>query len=143
MTAEGEDLIRWSWRATGLLTVAAAAGVVAPDDLGLVTALVSIALFLVGCGVFLRAYWLALQRSRHEAIGIGGLYFLAGSAPVGVRRSLLGSLAVQVAVALAAAAARPFTSVAFVVLAPMLGLALAGLWAARHGTFPPRPDREP
>jgi hypothetical protein len=35
-----------------------------------------------------------------------------------------------------AAAARPFTALAFSVLVPMLGVGLLALWAARHGRFP-------
>ena len=39
----------------------------------------------------------------------------------------------------AAASIRPFTAVAFGILAPMLGLGLMGLWGARHGRFPAAP----
>ena len=42
----------------------------------------------------------------------------------------------QVVAAVATAAVRPFTSLAFGVLAPMCGLGLIALWAGRHGTFP-------
>ena len=48
---------------------------------------------------------------------------------------MLGSLAAQVAIGVGTAAARPFTSLAFGVLAPLYGLALTGLWGARHGRF--------
>jgi hypothetical protein len=48
-----------------------------------------------------------------------------------------------VVVAFAAAALRPFTSLAFGILVPMWGLALAGVWGARHGTFGPRVVAEP
>ncbi|MGH9282335.1 MAG: hypothetical protein ACRD0S_05305, partial [Acidimicrobiales bacterium] len=41
-------------------------------------------------------------------------------------------------VALVAAGVRPNSSLAFGVLAPLWGQGLAALWAARHGTFPPR-----
>jgi hypothetical protein len=41
-------------------------------------------------------------------------------------------------VAVATAAARPFSSLAFGILAPMFGLALLALWGAVHGRFPPR-----
>ena len=41
--------------------------------------------------------------------------------------------------AVATAAARPFTPLAFGVLAPMFGLGVMGLWGAKFGTFPPRP----
>jgi hypothetical protein len=52
-------------------------------------------------------------------------------------------LAAQVVVAVATAAARPFTTLAFGVLVPVFGVGLNGLWAARHGRFPPRPVPEP
>ena len=52
------------------------------------------------------------------------------------------SLAVEVVVALGAAIARPYTSLAAGTLVPVYGLALCGLWAARHGTFPPREPPE-
>ena len=62
------------------------------------------------------------------------LFFLSsGAAPTAVRRHLLGSLALSVVVAVATVKANPFSA-----LVPMLALGLAGLWSARHGTFPPR-----
>ena len=42
----------------------------------------------------------------------------------------------------AAASIRPFTEVAFGILAPMFGLGLMALWGGRHGTFPPRPPEQ-
>jgi hypothetical protein len=88
------------------------------------------------------AYATAVNRSRTDAIGIGGLFFLAGDvAPDTVRRNLLAALAAQTGVALVTAAARPFTSLAFGVLVPVYGLALTGLWAARRGRFEPRATR--
>ena len=105
-------------------------------------ALVSTLLFAVGVGVFFWAYAIAVGRSRTDAIGIGGLFFLAGDvAPSHERRHLMGSLVLQTITALGAASARPFTSLAFGVLAPLYGLATAGLWGARYGRFGRRPDR--
>jgi hypothetical protein len=43
-----------------------------------------------------------------------------------------------VAVSVAGASVRPFTTLAFGTLAPMLGIGINGLWAARHGRFPAR-----
>src|SRR4051812_35483515 len=100
-------------------------------------------MFAGGVGVFLWAYAIAVGRSRNDAIGIGGLYFLQGSAPPAIRLHLLGSLGAEVVIALVAASLRPFTGVAFSILAPMWGLGLCGLWAARFGTFPPRSPRPP
>lgn len=98
---------------------------------------VAVALFLAGCGLFVAAYATAVARSRSAEMGIGGLFFLAGrgTAPPKVKRALLGSFAIQVVVALTTAIARPFSTLAFGVLAPLFGVAVQGLWAARHGRF--------
>jgi len=48
-----------------------------------------------------------------------------------------------VVAAFATAAARPNSSLAFGILAPLWGQGLAGLWGARHGAFPPRPAAGP
>lgn len=129
-----------SWIGTGVFVAVATVATLLPDEAARAAAVVDVALFAVGVVAFLWAYWIAVQRSRTDAIGIGGLYFLAGSAPKEVRVRLLGSLAVQVAVAVVSASIRPYTAVAFGILVPVLGLGLAGLWGARHGTFPPRDE---
>lgn len=118
------------------MLAATAAAAVATAGARPVAAAVALGLNGVGVVVFFWAYAIAVNRSRRDAIGIGGLFFLAGGvAPAPVRRALLGSLATQVAVGVGTAAARPFTSLAFGVLAPLYGLALTGLWAARRGRF--------
>ena len=105
------------------------------DPLGAVVALV---LFGLGCLAFLVALWLGIQRSRESLLGIAGWFFLMGSAPRRVQVHLLGSLGIEVAVALVTAAARPFSTLAFGILVPTYGLALCGIWSALHGRFPPR-----
>jgi hypothetical protein len=125
---------------TAVFVVVAVASAVALDRLKVMVVVVSLVLFAVGCIAFLWAYAIAVNRSRTDAIGIGGLFFLQGSAPRAVQVRLLGALAVQVVVAVATAAVHPFTSQAFAVLAPMFGLGLAGLWGARHGRFGPRTE---
>jgi hypothetical protein len=98
-----------------------------------------VALFTGGCVVFIVAFLHAVLRSRTDDISVATLFFLMGDGtPKPVRRRLFASLAVEVVVALAAAAARPFTTQAAGVLAPMWGLSLCGLWAARHSRFNPR-----
>jgi hypothetical protein len=94
-------------------------------------------LFAGGCAIFLWALVLAATRGREAEIGMGGLFFLAGSAPAGVQRLLVGSLAAEAVGALATAAARPFTALAFGILVPVWGLGHCGLWAARYGEFGP------
>ena len=135
---EGGAVVRASWWGTGGFVAVSVAGVlVAP--LRPVALVVDAALFAIGVVAFLWAYGRVLGRSRTEQIGVTGVYFLSeGAAPPGVRRSLLGALGVQVVVALVTAAARPYTALAAGVLVPMYGLALCGVWAARHGRFPRR-----
>jgi hypothetical protein len=134
----GNRLLVMDLAATVVLVVVLAAAVVVPDEAGAVAAAWSLLLFVAGCGAFLWAFAIAVQRSRTDAIGIGGLYFLGGTAPPPVRRRFLGLLAAQCLAAIAAAAARPFTVLAFGTLAPMFGLGVQGLWGARHGHFEPR-----
>lgn len=142
MTDEGGRLLEVDRVVTVVLGVVLAGGVVDPDGLGVVAAAWSVLVFVGGCVAFLWAYGLAIQRSRTDEIGIGGLYFLTGTAPEPVRRWFLGLLGAQSLLAVAAAASRPFTALAFGVLAPMFGLGVQGLWAARYGRFAPRRGRD-
>jgi hypothetical protein len=137
--APGRLLVRASWLGTVVFAATATAAVISEQmrPVGVVSAFVW---FSLGCVVFLWAYAVGLDRSRTEELSVAGIYFLAGSAPRPVQVALLGSTAVQLVVAFASASIRPFTSLAFGILVPMYGLGLAGLWAARHGTFPPRRD---
>ena len=130
-------IIKASWLGTAVLLVSSLLAVTV-EAVDLVAAVVHLVMFAGGVVVFLWAYAIAVGRSRTDEIGIGGLYFLAGTAPPAVRLQLLRSLAAQVVIAVAAASIRPFSSVAFAILAPMWGLGLAGLWGARYGTFAPR-----
>ncbi|MCU0270835.1 MAG: hypothetical protein MUF83_19625 [Acidimicrobiales bacterium] len=138
-THAGDGLIRASWIGTAVFSVTALAATAAPEPLVWISVPVALVLFAVGIAAFLWAYVIAIGRSRTDLIGIGNLFFLSGCAPSRVRRHLMASFAVQVAVALLTASLKPFTPLAFGILAPMYGLGLAGLWGARHGTFDPRP----
>ncbi len=136
----GARIITVSRMGTVVFTVTAILAVIDRELFGILAVAVDLALFFVGCVVFLWAFAIAVDRSRTDAIGIGGLYFLAGSAPKDVQLALMVPFGVQVVVALVTAGLRPFTSLAFGVLVPMFGLAQAGLWGARHGTFGSRFD---
>lgn len=132
----GAGVVNLSFAGTGVLVVGAGVGSTAPDTLGTLTTVVSVALFVTGVGGFLWGYATGVVRSREEQVTLGGLFFLSGSAPAVVRFRLRLSLALQIVVAVAAASLRPYTAVASAVLAPMLGLGLMAFWGARHGTFP-------
>jgi hypothetical protein len=134
----GRAIVTADAAGTAAFVLACIAGVAVPDPLGLITAAVSIALFLAGCVAFLAALAAAAGRSRRETVSLAGVYFLSGSAPRWPKRPLLGLLAVQVVVAVTAGVVRIYTPVAFAALAPMFGLGMTGLWGARHGRFPPR-----
>ena len=135
---KGARIVHAAWAGTAAFAVTAGLATVVPSA-DLVALVLALGLFVAGSAAFSAALVLGAGRSRREEIVVPSLFFLQGSAPRPVRRRLLGALAVQVLVALVTAGVRPNTSLAFGVLAPMYGLGLAGLWAARHGAFPPRP----
>jgi hypothetical protein len=139
---KGWGLIRASWTGTAVFSATSATAALAPaDGVDAVAFGVAVVMFGAGCVAFALAYSRVLSRSRTELIGVAQVYLLtAGVAPGPVRRHLLGALTVQVVVAIAAAAMRPYSSLAAGTLAPMFGLGLCGMWAARYGTFPPRAD---
>ena len=114
----GRDIIRSSWLGTAAFVAATIP--LAVVEVGQVVAVaVDVLLFVAGSAIFLWALALAAGRSREAEISMAGLL-------------------VEAVVAVAAAAARPFTAVAFGILVPTWGLAHGELWAARHGTFGPR-----
>lgn len=133
----GARLIVASAAGTALFTVTAVVAAIVGGWTLWPAFVVAVALFLTGCGLFVAAYATAVARSRSAEMGIGGLFFLAGAgtAPAHVKRWLLGCFAIQVVVALGTAVARPFSTLAFGVLAPLFGVAAQGLWAARYGRF--------
>ena len=134
----GKELVNIAWLGTGAFAATAIGAAIVPDLLRVPALVAALGLFAAGCVCFLWGFGVAVGRSRTDEIGIGGLFFLAGSAPASVRRPMLTALAVQIVVAFATAAVRPFTSLAFGILAPVFGLGITGLWGARHGTFPAR-----
>ena len=136
----GRRIVEASWAGTIVFTVTAVLAAATLGSVRYVAVGVAFVLFGLGCVAFFWGYWLAVQRSRTDEIGIGGLFFLAGkdTAPARVKLLLLGSLGIQVVVAFVTAAARPYTTLAFGMLAPVFGLGCVGLWAARYGHFGPR-----
>ena len=117
------------------------AAVIVPDAAGIhaldgIAVGVSLALFVSALVIWFYAFGVAVVRSaRGDDIGVGGLFFLFGSAPSDVRRWLFAALGVSAVLAFATAAGN-----AYAALEPMFPLALVGLWGARHGTFPPRDE---
>ncbi len=138
----GQRIITASWITTAVFATTSIAASVTLGALRWPALVVALAMFASGCVVFLWAFAVAVGRSRTDSIGIGGLFFLAGTSPRRVQWQLLGALAVQVTVAIATASARTFTTLAFGALAPVFGLAMSGLWGAKFGKFGPRDPRD-
>jgi nitrogen fixation-related uncharacterized protein len=133
----GEGLVRANVWATLVFAVVSVAAAVEPDPLEYLAVPVDVVLFVVGCSAFLWAYAVAIGRSRYDDLTMAGVFFLSDRvAPARVTRAFRLLLAAQVVVAVATAAARPYTALAFGVLVPVLGLGLMALWGARHGAFP-------
>lgn len=144
---DGDLIVRVDVVATVWFVLTAAVSVWIFDGAALwIGAVTALTLFLVGVVTFLWAFYVAVQRSRVEEISVTQLFMLLGDvAPAAVRRVMLSLLAVQVAVGLGAALARPDSSdgtpgssLALGVLVPMFGLGMNGLWGAYHGQFGPR-----
>jgi hypothetical protein len=132
------NIVRASWIGTAVFAVTAVAAALV-KGLGILALVVALAMFGAGVVAFVAAFVRAADRSRFESIGVTQLFLFEGTtAPKRIRRLLFGSLTVEIAIAFATAAARPNTSLAFGILAPMYGLGLTGLWGARHGTFEAR-----
>lgn len=139
-TNAGDDIIRASRIGTAVWVVSTAVAVLVPDA-RLPAAVVDVVLFLAGCAAFFWCLAVAAERSREKEIGLWNLFLLEGVAPRRVRQQLLGALAVQIVVALAAAfVASPL---AFGLLVPIYGLGCSGLWGAKHGVFGPRKSPRP
>lgn len=135
----GIAVVNVAYVGTGALVGTSAAAALAPDTFGIVHAALSCVLFAVGTGALLWAYALGVSRSRTDAVTLGGLFFLSGrTAPAEVRQPFRIALAVEVVAVVVAAAIRPYTEVAFGILAPMFGLGLMSMWGGRHGAFPAR-----
>jgi hypothetical protein len=136
-----DRIVRSGLWATGVFVVSEVLAAALPDTFSVVSVPVSLALFVVGAVAFAWGFVVAVGRSRYEVVTLGGLFFLGdGVAPADVRRALRVLLAVQVVVAVVAASIRPFTELAFGILAPMLGMGMLTLWGARYGEFAPKDE---
>jgi hypothetical protein len=139
LAREGRGIIVAGWIANALFAATAVPVAFGLDDLIGVAIGVALLLFLLAIGAFVYAFSVGLARStRGDNVAVANLFFLQGSAPRPVRRRFLVMFVVCLAVSLGTAAWEPFG-----VLVPILPIALAGVWAARYGVFPPRPVAGP
>ncbi|MEX2294278.1 MAG: hypothetical protein WD691_10870 [Acidimicrobiales bacterium] len=138
----GSGLTRASVWATAALALSGGAAAAWPDTFAAPHAVFSGLMFVTGVGAFLLAYFVGISRSRTDAVTLSGLFFLSGgTASAEVRRRLRLATLAQTAIVVTAAMVRPYTEVAYGILAPMFGLGVMALWGGRHGVFPPRVPR--
>lgn len=139
LARQGRGIVVFGWLANLVFAASAVPVALGADDLIGVAIAVALLLFLVSIGVFVYAFVLALARSSQgDNVAVANLFFLQGSAPKPVKRQFLWMFLVCLAVTAGTVAFEPFG-----VLVPMLPIGLAGMWAARHGVFPPRPVAQP
>ena len=134
----GRGILSTTVLGTALFTIIGLGAAVWQDSLTTFYVAISLLEFFVGVAVFALAFLRAVDRSRTESIGIGGLFFASGSAPKRVQVILMISLSVQVVVSVLVASLHLYTALAFGVLAPMWALGFTGLWVAAYGRFPER-----
>jgi len=137
----GRGILLVAWSCTAVFVISVVVAVIVPGSVTNAVAVgVSVALFLVGSLVALIAFGIGVVRTaRGDDVAVSNLFLLSGSAPRSVRRQFLLILFVSlipVGVSFANLAIAPYTW-----LALMVPVGFPGLWAARHGTFPPRPER--
>ena len=132
----GQPLLRLAWQSTLALAVVATFGLMAPESSGPFVVTACLTMFVLGLLLFVFGLMYGLRRSRVEAVTVAGLFLLQNSAPRSIRRQFAWLTITQLVVALTAAALRPYTDIAFVILAPMLPVGSAALWSAQHGFFP-------
>jgi hypothetical protein len=130
----GGRIIAASWIGNAFFAATAIPAAVGVEAFDAAAIGVALGLFAISLGVWCWAFGIALARTtRGDDVVVGSMFLLQGAVPSRVRLHLFGALGVCLAVTAATAAAEPFG-----VLVPMLPLGLAGLWGARHGTYPPR-----
>jgi len=142
LAAEGTGLlaVQAAWAGVALQAAAAAGALLGRSGRG-PHVVVCTMLLVGGVAAAALAFARAVGRSRTELVDVAGLFLLIGSAPPRTRRWLWAAVAAQSAVGVATAASRPYTSLAFGVLAPLWSYGLAVLWNATYGAFPPRTGR--
>ncbi|MGI9577179.1 MAG: hypothetical protein ACR2OH_03160 [Microthrixaceae bacterium] len=135
----GRPTIWATWVATSLQALVSVLALVEEDRFLAAFLLLALGLFVIGALLFAVDIVLAAARSTRDSMGIGGLFFCAGSAPRWVAVSFNTSLATAVVVCVATALSRLSTpEFAFGTLVPILQLSLSGFWGVRHGMFEAR-----
>jgi hypothetical protein len=138
--SEGLWIIALAWQSTVALIPFLLVGLINVDRFGIFVVVISCSYFFIGLSCLLSALLIGLSRSKFEIVNVGNLFLLQGSAPKPVQKIFLASLFFQSLSVVVVAAMRPYSMLAFGVLAPTLVIGLLALWGAKHGKFTSRDD---
>lgn len=131
---------------TAAAVVAGALALVSSDLAKFVLVPVAAATGGIGLVTFVWSYFHAVGRSRQDEISVSQLYGAAGTvAPQPVKRQLQWSLWAQVIVAIAVmfvgfqrTKPQEFNWAATIIVLPLFGMGLNGVWVSSYGSFGPR-----
>lgn len=146
LEAPGSAIVRADAVGTALALVAGVLAVVSADLAKFLLVPVVAVLGVVGLVTFVWSYFRAVGRSRESEISVSQLYAVAGSvAPPAVKRRLQWSLWAQVILAIAVmfigfqrTKPEEFNWAATIIVLPLFGMGLNGVWVSLHGSFGPR-----
>lgn len=110
------------------------------DGVALANLVVTGALFVGTCILFIVGFLLAAARSRDDDLHLSGLFYLTAVAPDSVRRAFMGLWFAQILIGIATIV---WTAPPFGVMATMFGVFVNMVWSARHGSFRPHPTEAP
>jgi energy-converting hydrogenase Eha subunit A len=145
-TAAGHGIVRVDIAGTAVVVAAGVLGLLSNDLAKTLLVPVSSVTGVVGLVAFVWSYLRAVGRSRQDEISVSQLYVVAGNvAPGPVKRALRWSLWVQVIVAIVVmfvgfqrTEPQEFNWAATIIVAPLFGMGLNGVWVSIHGAFGPR-----
>lgn len=145
-TNPGRVLVRLDVLGTAIVVAAGLLGAASDGLAQAVLAPVSAGAGAVGIVAFVWSYFHAIGRSREHEISVSQLYGVAGTvAPKPVKRQLQWSLWVQILLAIAVMAfgfsrtkPQEFNWAAVIIVVPLFGMGMNGVWVSRFGTFGPR-----
>ncbi len=104
-------------------------------SMGVLAAVVSVVMFVVGTIAMGVALVIAAQLSRDKLISVADVFLLQQGVSTDMRIRLLGTLVIEIVVGIGAAIADPTSGVVFGVLAPIHALGFIGLWAVCCSEF--------
>jgi hypothetical protein len=132
----GKRIIVASWLSNAVFLAGSLPLMVGADGTDRLAAGVCLVLFAISLVVWIWAFAIAVTRSSQgDDIAVGSLFLVEGTVDRPTRTTLYLSFGLSVVITAVAAGSNPFA-----VLVPMLSLGFVGLWGARYGVFPLRPE---